>query len=172
MKPSDITTNLRLAGQVKRYHTWPTISQQSVGEHSWQVYRIYHELFGIVPEDTAEYIIFHDAGELVAGDIPYPLKSQDPLLKHRMDEHEQKALGEMGLNLPVLSDNEKLRVKLCHLLEMMEFGLHEEALGNRYGKPIADRCEFAAREIIISLKDNQLQGRLYIRIDRSRRRLV
>lgn len=172
MKPEDVTTNLRLAGLVKRYHTWPTISNQNVGEHSWQVYRIYREIYGLVPAETAEYIMFHDGGELVAGDLPYPLKTNDLGLKRIIDIYEERALHLMDVTLPSLSDEEKQRVKLCHLLEMMEFGLHEEALGNRYGKPIADRCESAARQIIISLKDNGLQGKLYIRIDRSRRRLA
>lgn len=172
MKVEDIMTSARLAGLVKRYHTWPTITTQSVAEHSWQVYRIYYEIFGLVPETTAYFIITHDMGELVAGDLPYPIKADNPALKSEMDYIELQAIARMGFAPTEIGSEEALRVKVCHMLEMMEFGLHESALGNRYGMVIADRCEIAARKMWLQFDDPDLSGRLYQRVARSRRTLA
>ena len=153
MKPKDIAVNPRLAGLVKRYHTWPVLTIQSVAEHSWQVYRIYYELFGGVPALVAHYIMTHDMGELVTGDPPYPVKADHPQLKKVYDLKEAIAINEMDHCLVRLPQKEVPRVKLCHMLEMMEFGLHEMTLGNRYATPIFRRCQAAAQDIIAEMPD-------------------
>ncbi len=154
MKPSDITTDPRLAGLVKRYHTWPTITTQSTAEHSWQVYRIYYELFGRPSEGTSYYIMFHDLGEIVTGDLPYPIKSENPQLKKTIDNLEAEAITLMGISSYVLVDpTEIFRVKLCHMLEMMEFGLQEHNMGNLYAGPIWERCLEAARKLIAQMPE-------------------
>lgn len=127
----------RLAGLVKRYATWPTISQQSVGEHCWQVLRIYMEIFGPPSPEVTWYIVHHDTPELIVGDPPFPLKRNNPGLKGEYDRLEAVAIMDItGRDMPAISDGSKLRVKLCDLLEMWEYGMHERMLGNRYADPI------------------------------------
>ena len=131
----DVLTNSRLAGQVERYHTWPTIRKQTVAEHTWQILRIYLELFG-VDADVWKYILHHDSGEIRTGDLPFPLKSQNPDLKKIMDDLEDDALAAMGVGTIPLTSEQKWRIKVCDLLEMLEFGLQEMVLGNRLAEPI------------------------------------
>lgn len=119
-----------------RYHTWPVIRQQSIGEHTWQCLRLYREVWGPLPTAVADYLLYHDAGELVVGDPPFPLKAQNPELKEIYDGLEKKALAGMGGALPPLYPEEKLRVKFVDLLEMFEFGLTEMEMGNRLAEPI------------------------------------
>lgn len=139
MLSSDVRRNIRLAGQVKRYATWPVLHQQSTGEHSWQVLRIYIEIFGPPIPDVTVYITHHDSAELAVGDPPFPLKAQNQDLKVIYDRLEDAAMLEMrGEALPVLSHAEKARIKICDLLEMWEFGHQEWLMGNRYAKPIID----------------------------------
>jgi len=39
-----VLTNARFAGMVLRYHTWPTLQKQTVGDHTWQIFRIYWQI--------------------------------------------------------------------------------------------------------------------------------
>lgn len=139
MRSDDIRTDIRLAGQVKRYATWPTITTQTTGEHSWQVLRIYIDIFGAPSPNVTVYITHHDSAELVVGDPPFPLKRNNPPLKEIYDRLEHEAMQKMrGEVLPELTPYEMFLVKICDLLEMWEFGLQELQMGNKYAQPIVD----------------------------------
>lgn len=149
MRSSDVRRDIRLAGQVKRYATWPVLHQQSTGEHSWQVLRIYIEIFGAPSPEVTVYITHHDSAELVVGDPPFPLKAQNVDLKQIYDRLENSAMMEMrGEVLPVLSPEERVRIKICDLLEMWEFGEQEQMMGNRYAEPIIDDTLRAVRKMV------------------------
>lgn len=139
MKKSDVQQNIRLAGLVRRYHTWPVLHQQTVAEHSWQVMRLYDRIFGCPPAHVFQHILHHDVGEVRTGDIPYPLKSQNETLKKEMDRLETSALADMGIDLPTLTDEEHIRFKFCDLLDCAEQGQYEARLGNRYMGIVADQ---------------------------------
>lgn len=150
-----ITTNPRLSGLVKRYHTWPVIREQTVAEHSWQVARIYGAMFELTSASVYYYILFHDCGEIVSGDLPYPIKSLNLNLKEEMDEIERLARQEMGIYIPTLTDEQSLRVKIAHFIEMWEYGMEELYRGNRFASPIATRCFNAANQLARSLNKNE-----------------
>jgi 5'-deoxynucleotidase YfbR-like HD superfamily hydrolase len=133
---------------VRRYHTWPVIRQQTVGEHSWNVARMYYEMFGELPEHVSVYIIYHDVPELKVGDPPYPIKKDNPLLKKEMDRLEDVALAEMGITLPHLKHYEKLRVKLCDAIDCWEYANEELAMGNTTMTVVVDRIKQFVQEQI------------------------
>jgi len=139
---AEVVSSTRLAGQVKRYHTWPVLHPQSVGEHTWQTMRLYWELYGHVEPEVCAYLLWHDAPELVTGDPPFPTKANNPALKAIYDEMEDAALTNMvGAErateiLDGVTSLQRLRMKACDLIDMYEFGMHELAMGNRYGEPI------------------------------------
>jgi 5'-deoxynucleotidase YfbR-like HD superfamily hydrolase len=141
-----VLVDTRLAGQVERYHTWPILRRQSVAEHTWQILRIYAAICeGPLNPIIIQHIIFHDVGELQTGDIPYPLKRNNPTLKAEMDNLEYAAVDAQmvywNTALPVeLQPEEKVLVKQMEMLEMAEFGMSEVVLGNQHGWPIANRC--------------------------------
>lgn len=128
-----------LSSRVKRYHTWPTIQTQTTGEHSAAVLRLYISCFGTPTGAVAEYIIHHDTPELVTGDPPYPIKKNNPVLAEeyrKMDDEVMisiKGSPNIGITKYELS-----RVKVCDLLEMYEFGIVDELMGNRFAGPIVD----------------------------------
>lgn len=141
-----VKTDMRLAGRLLRYHTWPHTRPQTVGEHSWQLARI---LLTVYPEASAAmfaYIVVHDVGELHTGDAPYPVKGRNPALKAEMDRLEQNGLEDMattwGLSLSAatITNREAIIIKACELVEMYEWGLEELNLGNRYAWLVANRC--------------------------------
>jgi hypothetical protein len=153
---SDILTNPRFAGEVERYHTWPTHRRQSVGEHTWQVFRIWFQIFGPLTPEESTYVLWHDAGELVLGDLPFPVKARNPGLKHVCDVIEAEALINMlGVDplKGISTFQRKQKAKLCELIEMLEFGLSELAQGNRLAQPIIDDTREAITRLIAQLYD-------------------
>jgi hypothetical protein len=138
VKRSSMLRIQRFAGDVVRYHTWPTITQQTVADHSWNVLRIWWQLFGEPPIHIVQYIMFHDCGELVTGDLPFPFKARNPSIGEALAIAEELALEGMGLYIPELTRVEKEQVKVCDLAEMHEFGIKERMMGNKYAEPIIE----------------------------------
>lgn len=139
-----VTDRSLLSGRVKRYSCWMTIREQTVGDHTWGVYHIFWRIFGLPSAEIALYIHLHDAEEIVVGDNPFPMSSQFPSLRTAKDEMEKVA--RQRLNLPDLeiSAEDKVRVKICDLLEMYQFGMQEREMGNLLATPIIERTRTAA----------------------------
>lgn len=146
-----VTDRSLLSGRVKRYNTWPTITSQTDGDHTWGVYHVYWRIFGMPSAEVALFIHLHDAEELVVGDNPYPSKANNPKLKEAVTEVEVEARERLNLPHPGayggVSDLERARVKVCDLLEMMQFGMQEREMGNLLAGPIVERTMAAALEL-------------------------
>lgn len=155
-----VTDRSLLSGRVKRYSCWPVIREQTVGDHTWGVYHIFWRIFGLPSAEVALYIHLHDAEELVTGDNPFPMSSQFPSLRAAKDEMEKVA--RQRLNLPDLeiSDEDKVRVKICDLLEMMTFGMQEREMGNLLATPIVERTRTAALTMAFSSLNAEEGGRV------------
>lgn len=137
MDRNSIVSSPRMAGGVLRYHTWPTLQQQTVADHTFHVLRIYMALWGSPSSAVTEYIIRHDLGEIGTGDLPFPVKRENHKLKTIMDDLEGRTLESMGYDEAVVLDSDTLRrIKICDLLEMYEFGIIERSMGNRLATPI------------------------------------
>lgn len=138
----------RIAGGVLRYHTWPTLRRQTVAEHTWHSLRIYMETFGPPPPHVSVAITTHDMGELATGDLPFPVKKDNAHVATAMSELEGKSVdrtfgstfgGQDCLEcLEDMTTQDKVRVKICDILEMIEFGMEERLMGNRYADPIVE----------------------------------
>ena len=136
MLRDDVMSSRQLAGRVRRYHTWPVLHRQTVGEHSARVATLYVELFGLPRAEVLYHVLHHDSGELTAGDPPFPVKKLHPLYKEGHAAAEADGLRSLGVELPDLASFEQHRVKVCDLLEMHEFGAAELTMGNKYAEPI------------------------------------
>jgi 5'-deoxynucleotidase YfbR-like HD superfamily hydrolase len=130
-------TDPRVAGQVARYHTWPTIRQQSLADHQWNVARIVFAICGrrTPPPSLIERALFHDIGEVETGDVPSYAKIDNPRLKDRLDEAERDAHMAMclpwGVPAPGLMPAAFIAIiKLADNIDGWEFGLQEVLLGN------------------------------------------
>lgn len=143
----EVFSQSRLAFQLRRYHTWPVLQTQTIADHVGNLLRIYLCIFGAVPPEVSTHLVWHDAGELVSGDPPFPVKAKNPILKAECDRIEREAVAKMGGSLQKLSDALLIKVKVVELIEMMEFGLLECSLGNKYGEPIVVDTRNAATEL-------------------------
>jgi 5'-deoxynucleotidase YfbR-like HD superfamily hydrolase len=136
-----------------RYHTWPHIHEQTVGEHSMQVMRIILALYPEAPRHLLIHCMTHDVGEMVSGDPPYPVKRNNADLKKICDRIERDAHLSMCLPwaLPgpqVLTEEEHDVFKLAEFIEMAEWGIDEVRLGNTEGLEVIDRCLDAMRSLL------------------------
>ena len=129
-------TSRALAARVRRYHTWPVLHTQTVGEHSARVGTIYVEIFGLPRAEVLYYILHHDSGELHAGDLPYPIKVKYPALRESYEQAETEGFYRLKVYLPELAPHEERRIKIADLAEMHEFGVVEYNMGNKYAEPI------------------------------------
>lgn len=146
-----IMSSTRMAGQVRRYHTWPVLRQQQVDSHTWQVMRLYVELFGRPDESVWEYILFHDVAEVGTGDTPSDVKTRNPKLKECLDRAEEGVLESMGIRLPKIKYEEFVKVRVCDRLERFEFALEELNMGNKYAEPILRGARTAVEDSAAAL---------------------
>lgn len=162
MHPNEkIVSNSRFALQVRRYHTWPVLQKETtVGEHTAQVLRIYLEIFGPPSPEVSATIIRHDMSELRLGDLPFPIKAQNPDLAKIINRLEDETMAVLmnGVTAPAITDEEKLAIKVCDLIEMWEYGMVEVAMGNRFGKPIVAGIELSLGKLAPS--GSQLRARI------------
>lgn len=152
----NIETDARCGLEVKRYHTWRTIQRQSTGEHSAQVMRILLAIWPTAPRHMLVHCLMHDMGEM-AGDIPFPGKSENPVLRQHMQALEDNYYSSMverwrapTLENSLLEDERRI-FKLAESLEMWEFALTEVNMGNRYAEVVARRMYMAARNYMVEL---------------------
>lgn len=136
-----------LAGQVRRWHTWPTIRSPNVAEHCCRVAQIYCEVFGLPRAEVLYYCLYHDNGELYAGDVPFGAKRRVSGYAEVTNEAEKIGLAAQGVVMPQLTELEWTRFKICDLLEMHEFSLHECRLGNQYAETPCRDTNLAALDL-------------------------
>lgn len=143
----------RFAGAIKRYHTWPTLQAQTNADHCYHVLRIYSMIFGLPSPEVTGYIIWHDAGEIKTGDLPHPIKANNPALKEVADRLEAEAVKDMGGPSLELSDDLKVKVKMADCIEMLEFSMVELGLGNSWAQPISQNMSNAIQALIEKLPE-------------------
>lgn len=169
----DVVHSSRFGGEVMRYHTWPTLRRQTVMDHTGHVIRIYWDLFEEVPPEVCAYLIHHDLPEVKVGDPPHPVKLHNPRLKEVYDDLEDATLAEqIGEEraqqvLGNVTTKERLRMKLCDLLEMVEFASIEWNLGNRYAWPIFEKVGAAIDGLLLDDADKALGIDYFNRLVRS-----
>lgn len=162
-EPHPQTLDPRAAGHVVRYHTWPHVRAQTVAEHSWQLARLLLMVWPLAPNHLVVEALFHDIGERVTGDLPYPTKANDNELKMRMNQAESTARRQMvhAWGAPCLFDmlglttDEQTYLKLLEFVEMWEWALDEIALGNKNAVLIRDRCADGVLATLKKLGDDK-----------------
>ena len=147
MNREEMKRSMYLAGSVKRYHAWPTLQTQTVGQHTWRVATLIVEIFGMPRAEVFYYALVHDCGEMFSGDLPFMVKTAVPGLADAMKLAELYGLEQLDIQLPSLSQLEKAQVKIADLLEMHEFGKMEVNLGNHFGAPVMDDTIVEARRV-------------------------
>ncbi|MFC4596914.1 5'-deoxynucleotidase [Cohnella hongkongensis] len=94
---------------IERWSLMRNTNPENVAEHSFHVALIAHslgviaqEIFGrdVSPEQLAAFALFHDATEVFTGDIPTPVKHQNPRILANFREIEAMASERLLANVP------------------------------------------------------------------------
>lgn len=156
----------RLAGDVKRWHVVTTNRQQTVAEHSWNVARILLAIWPDCPREVVIEALFHDCGEIETGDPPSTLKNRDdrlgPVYKQIENDVRLSMCLPWGLPPPhEMYGYEKQVLRMADMIEMLEFSLREEMLGNRFFAPVSERLRMWITVTLGALpNDAPVRGRI------------
>lgn len=146
---SSLTMNLAKlyqSGAVLRWHTKPTIKPQDVAAHSWGVALI---LMKIAPDNLKllKAGLTHDCHELEAGDIPYPFKKNNDIVKTAYDSQETDFNLKYGIGELVLNSQERHLLKWADMFELYLWSKRELQLGNQGMMVTIDVAFRALREM-------------------------
>lgn len=94
---------------IKRWGLKRNTEPENVMEHSWEVATIAHALAIIKnhyfngqvnPEKIATAALYHDASEVITGDLPTPIKYHSPMITESYHNIERQAVNELVKLLP------------------------------------------------------------------------
>ena len=94
---------------IRRWGLMRNAIEENVATHSWEVATIAHALamirnrhYGgqVNPETVATAALYHDATEVITGDMPTPVKYHSAVMREAFRDIEHKASGELLALLP------------------------------------------------------------------------
>lgn len=125
-----ILDDLLEASNIKRYHTFPIIGEQTVGAHTHRVLILLDYLAEGIPAYLYRAVLYHDSAELATGDIPATTKWSEPALSHSLKKIEEQWERDHCI-VPSTSLNEHRLLKTADMLELVMFSRDQWMLGNR-----------------------------------------
>tara|TARA_R110000796_G_scaffold6514_1_gene23064 strand:+ start:155 stop:667 length:513 start_codon:yes stop_codon:yes gene_type:complete len=118
-------------GTIKRYHTLETIGEQSVGAHSWGVALILQYLKPSVSKVALLKALTHDIAELYTGDIPAPVKWDNPKLVNTLKQIEATYESKLKIDYGhTLKPEELVLFKQADMFELLFFCMRQRKMGN------------------------------------------
>lgn len=127
-----LLSSLRHGGQVMRYHTWETLTQQRVSAHSWGVAVIMWVLDPGVSKEAILAGLMHDVAEGFVGDVPATVKWRSEKLRQALHEEEEHINSALGINFEATLDlSEHMLLKVADILDLMFYAYEERRMGNQ-----------------------------------------
>jgi 5'-deoxynucleotidase YfbR-like HD superfamily hydrolase len=129
-------------GNTRRYHTMPTLQQDTVGHHSYNVACVIMALRPDCRKELLMAALKHDMAEHRVGDMPAPAKRALPdyqagdgaerrTFREVFGEAEELHLLEARVPVEVLTEEEKWVLKFADALDGLRFCVQEFKMGNR-----------------------------------------
>jgi len=131
----------RRAMHVDRLHTVPTITGQTIGEHTANAIAIALTIAGYSSVDVNKlaivtHLLEHDAAEIYTGDVPAPAKVENAELAIALRAVERKWAEENHIHsypaAEQLTPEETAIAKAADWLDLMGFAIFEIQLGNQH----------------------------------------
>lgn len=129
---------VRAGSRVSRFHLYPTIKPQTVGQHTYGLIGLLHHIlgFGNVSAPLNAAAFSHDLSEGRNGDMPGNIKG-DTALGRAMKEADRDFEREYGLEVNITYWEYDL-LKLCDRLDCMLTVIEEMKMGNQMLNEIGD----------------------------------
>ncbi len=148
---------LLLAGMVQRYHSVPTITSDTVGEHTFGVVWLCALLSKGTPR--AELLLaalWHDVPELTVGDVPSPVKRRFGLGLQFAQMEREVMDWMLQIPVPQLTSDEQHILTLADRIDGMLHCCYERALGNQVIEEAYDRFLQYIRQMQISATEQKI----------------
>lgn len=121
----------REGGNVTRCHNTPHIGTYTVGQHSFNMLLLLHELHPNPSLELARAILYHDIAERWTGDLPAPALLESPHLRDGIKMVEKECHAAMG-TLPHITEDDERWLKSLDKLEHWLWCHDQLAMGNRH----------------------------------------
>jgi 5'-deoxynucleotidase YfbR-like HD superfamily hydrolase len=126
------------SGHIKRCHTQPGPAYQTTGHHSFEVALLLEYIYPDCTKAALLRALTHDSAELVTGDVPAPVKRDNPVLAQALADAEAAFDRLHGIDYD-LAPIEHRAVKLADMLSLLLFSRHQQAMGNTYFEAFEER---------------------------------
>lgn len=129
----------RAAQRVRRFHTMPTVEEQTVGAHTFGVLHLIMELTDYRASlDLVVAALHHDMQEAIVGDTPSPVLRRLPEFREAYKNAEKHIEDRYELGIS-LEPNEEWLLKAADRLELALFCLEDWSRGNRQALLMLER---------------------------------
>jgi len=125
--------NVLHSGDVVRFHNHVGIDKQKNSEHQWGCALIVNYIYPHCSKKLLLAALTHDAAEYLTGDIPFPVKQENPelgVMLRAIEERWEKSNG-VYFNL---DQGDKKVLKMADTLEGMWFCVNQVKAGNSNAK--------------------------------------
>lgn len=133
----------RASGAVKRCHTFPTIGEYTVGQHSYDALGLLLLLHPDASGNLIRAVLWHDAGERRLGDLPATAKWRHEGLGQVYGEAEMEVLREEHPTafraLVALTREEYGWLRTVDALELVMWCDDQLWLGNQHARVVRER---------------------------------
>jgi len=121
---------VRDGASVKRMHTVKTIGEHTVGEHSFGVALLVLIITeGGASSNLIKAALLHDLAEQHTGDLPAPVKWNNPVFHSELTEIERIFEERFGLHVNI-SEGDRVVLKWADLLDLTYYCLDQYEMGN------------------------------------------
>lgn len=137
---------IRNGGETKRYHTWPTLREQTVAAHSFHVAMLCNWLAAYEAPGLRVALLMaaltHDLAEHKMGDLPAPVKRALPDIEGVSFHEYWGAMEEQGLEGVSLAYASELNEREAQILKVADAAdgclhcIRERAMGNKLIEPV------------------------------------
>ena len=117
-------------GAITRYHTKQVLRPQTVQSHSWRMAAILQVVWPDASADMIRATLFHDVSERVTGDMPSPVKWNNPVLKKELNRITNQEEERLNIRFDLTAEEQQL-LKWLDSLEGALYCLDEVQMGNR-----------------------------------------
>lgn len=149
---------IRDGGQVRRWHTWPIIKEDTVAAHSFGVAWLCVLMYNFKP--SVELLLAamqHDLAEYAVGDMPAQVKLDDDM-NRAMNVLEDRAIEKAGMPRFPLTEEERLVLIFADKLEALWFMVQERKLGNRNTSLVVHRTHIYLGKLLAQLTTNSVRN--------------
>jgi len=138
MRDLETLSKVMDSGDIKRYHTLPTVGEQTNATHSWGVAVIATYLHPDLNARVLLKALMHDVGEIETGDIPAPVKWENPELKKQLSVLEARVAKNLEIEYNLTEYEQRIfkqrKLGNCHINHVFSNGVEKLSEGDLNGR--------------------------------------